>query len=277
VVVTRSKRRNDRKFDSMRFNDAATNMRRMRPKAMDTVTPSARRAPSDKSRAGSREVPKMTSPDRVVDAIIRSIRSGNFVPGQRLIEADLTRDYQVSRGPVREALKRLAAEGVVTLTRHRGAYVRAMSRVEVRDSLMVLEALVGLMANLAARRIGEDDNAERMLDAHRRLAAFKNDGGTAAFLDERRSFYDTIIQIGGNIELKRMLPLMQIHLLRMQFQAYITPRDREKQFKEYETITEAILSGDAVRAQKVSGLHVRRTRLSLMRLPDEAFPAIRAT
>jgi DNA-binding GntR family transcriptional regulator len=74
-----------------------------------------------------------------------------------------------------------------------------------------------------------------------------------------------------------MLPLMQIHLLRMQFQAYITPRDREKQFKEYETITETILSGDAVRAQKVAGLHVRRTRLSLMRLPDEAFPAIRAS
>jgi DNA-binding GntR family transcriptional regulator len=109
------------------------------------------------------------------------------------------------------------------------------------------------------------------------LLAFRDDGGTAAFLDERRRFYDTIIQIGGNLELKRMLPLMQIHLLRMQFQAYITPRDREKQFKEYETITETILSEDAMRAQKVAGLHIRRTRLSLMRLPDEAFPAIRTS
>jgi DNA-binding GntR family transcriptional regulator len=116
-----------------------------------------------------------------------------------------------------------------------------------------------------------------MGEAHERLLAFRDDGGTAAFLDERRRFYDTIIQIGGNLELKRMLPLMQIHLLRMQFQAYITPRDREKQFKEYETITETILSGDAMRAQKVAGLHIRRTRLSLMRLPDEAFPAIRTS
>jgi DNA-binding GntR family transcriptional regulator len=74
-----------------------------------------------------------------------------------------------------------------------------------------------------------------------------------------------------------MLPLMQIHLLRMQFQAYITPRDREKQFKEYETITDTILRGEAMRAQKVAGLHIRRTRLSLMRLPDEAFPAIRSS
>jgi DNA-binding GntR family transcriptional regulator len=226
-------------------------------------------------KAEAAERANMTSPDRVVDSIIRAIRAGVYVPGQRLIEADLTRDYQVSRGPVREALKRLAAEGVLTLTRHRGAYVRSLSRAEVRDSLMVLEVLVGLMAKLAAKRIGEGDNAERMRVAHQRLLGFASDGGTAAFLDERRSFYDTILQIGGNHELQRMLPLMQIHLLRMQFQAYITPRDREKQFAEYKTITETILSGDGLRSEKVAALHVRRTRLSLMRLPDQAFPSIR--
>ena len=232
----------------------------------------ARRA---KAEAEAAERANMTSPDRVVDSIIRAIRAGVYVPGQRLIEADLTRDYQVSRGPVREALKRLAAEGVLTLTRHRGAYVRSMTREEVRDSLLVLEVLVGLMAKLAAKRIHQDDNAERMREAYRRLLAFQYDRGTAAFLDERRSFYDTILQIGGNHELQRMLPLMQIHLLRMQFQAYITPRDREKQFAEYKTITETILSGDGLRSEKVASLHLRRTRLSLMRLPDHAFPSIR--
>ena len=240
---------------------------------MATSKPALRRQAAEAEQAAARA--EMTSPERVVDAILRAIRAGTYVPGQRLIEADLTRDYQVSRGPVREALKRLAAEGVLTLTRHRGAYVRALSRAEVHDSLMVLEVLVGLMAKLAAKHIGVDDHAARMRAAFQRLLAFKSDGGTAAFLDERRSFYDTILQIGGNHELLRMLPLMQIHLLRMQFQAYITPRDREKQFAEYQTITETILSGDGVRAEKVAALHVRRTRLSLMRLPDEAFPTLR--
>jgi len=251
---------------------------------IDTATSKAPTRPSRDSKSSEprertaehRERTKMTSPDRVVDAIIRGIRAGHYVPGQRLIEADLTRDHSVSRGPVREALKRLAAEGVLTLTRHRGAYVRALSRVEVRDSLVVLEALVGLMASLAAKHIEDGDNAARMREAHKRLLAFKSDGNMPAFLDERRSFYDTIIQIGGNHELKRIMPLMQIHLLRMQFQSYITPRDREKQFKEYQTITDMILAGDAPRAQKVASLHVRRTRLSLMRLPDEAFPQVRS-
>lgn len=215
---------------------------------------------------------KMTSPDRVVDAITRNLRTGIYVPGQRLIEADLTQGFNVSRGPVREALKRLAAEGILTLTRNRGAYVRTMSRTEVNDSLVVLETLVGLMAELAARRIREDNNVSRVREAIKRLLAFKDDTGTAAFLEARRDFYDVIAQIGDNHELIRILPLMQIHLLRMQFQSYITPPDREKQFKEYTTITEAILAGDAIRARKVAGLHVRRTRLSLMRLPEEAFP-----
>jgi DNA-binding GntR family transcriptional regulator len=243
---------------------------------MDSVTlTSPRRAAREAKARKHRGGVKMTAPDRVVDAIIRSIRAGSYVPGQRLIEADLTRNYQVSRGPVREALKRLAAEGVLTRTQNRGTYVRALSRVEVRDSLIVLETLVGLMASLAAKQIKEDSNASRMRDAYKRLLAFKDDGGTAAFLDERRSFYDTIVEIGGNHELKRILPLMQIHLLRMQFQSYITPRDREQQFKEYQAIAESILFANAKRAEKTAALHIRRTRLSLIKLPDEAFPTIR--
>jgi DNA-binding GntR family transcriptional regulator len=233
-----------------------------------------RSAPRKSDGTVERERAKMTSPDRVVDAITRNLRAGVFVPGQRLIEADLTKELRVSRGPVREALKRLAAEGVLTVTRNRGAYVRALSRVEVRDSLVVLEALVGVMADLAARRISENDNAVRMRECFKRLLTFRDDGGTAAFLDARRYFYDTIMQIGGNHELMRILPLMQIHLLRMQFQAYITPRDRDKQFKEYTAIVDTILAGNGARARRAASSHIRRTRLSLMRLPDEAFPTV---
>jgi DNA-binding GntR family transcriptional regulator len=243
---------------------------------MDSITsPARRRAAREPAPAKQRGAIKLTAPDRVVEAIIRSVRAGTYVPGQRLIEADLTRDHQVSRGPVREALKRLAAEGVLTRTQNRGTYVRALSRVEVHDSLVVLETLVGLMANLAAKQIKDGNNASRMRDAYKRLLSFKNDGAAAAFLEERRSFYDTMVEIGGNRELKRILPLMQIHLLRMQFQSYITPRDREQQFDEYKAIADAILSGDAKRAEVTGTLHVRRTRQSLMKLPDEAFPTIR--
>lgn len=213
----------------------------------------------------------LSSPDRVVDAIVRGIRAGIYAPGQRLIEADLTRDLSVSRGPVREALKRLAAEGVVSLTRHRGAYIRALSRDEVNDSLVILEVLTGLMARLAAKQIVIGENAAKMREALDRLLAFRETGGSAAFLEERRRFYDTLIEIGGNRQLRRILPVMQIHLLRMQFHSYTTLRDREKQFVEYTAISKAVLSSNPGEAERVMRAHIRRTRIRLSRLPDEAF------
>jgi len=214
------------------------------------------------------------SPDRVVEAIVRGIRSGVYAPGQRLIEADLTRDVGVSRGPVREAFKRLAAEGVLTSTPNRGVYVRALSRSEVRDSLVIVEVLLGLMARLAAKRIGDADNAERMQQAFDRIWAFKDHGAALAFVAERQKFYETIGEISGNRAFRGMLPLMQLHLLRMQFQSYVTPKERERQFNDYRLIAEAILAGDARRAERLIKLHAKRTRIFQIRLPDEAFPAM---
>src|SRR5258707_3879462 len=80
-------------------------------------------------------------PDIVVNAIIRGVHAGRLVPGQRLVEADLTPNLGVSRGPVREALKRLAAEGIVTLNRHRGAFLPATTCAEAHDTLMLLQSL----------------------------------------------------------------------------------------------------------------------------------------
>ncbi|MCU0789571.1 MAG: GntR family transcriptional regulator [Nitratireductor sp.] len=214
---------------------------------------------------------KASSPEIVVNAIVKGVRAGRLVPGQRLVEADLTRNLGVSRGPVREALKRLAAEGVVTLNRNRGAYIRALSRDEVRDMLIVLEALTGLMARLAAKHIGSGENRASFERQYKRLMAFEEQGDSIAFLDQRRDFYDTLIRMGGNGELGRLMPLMQIHLLRLQFQSYVTREQREKQFLEYEAISQAVLAGDQNRAERLMKLHIRRTRMVLERLPEEAY------
>ncbi|QJX02130.1 GntR family transcriptional regulator [Alcanivorax sp. IO_7] len=109
-------------------------------------------------RAEDTASPPLSSPDAVIEAICKGIGSGRYVPGQRLVEADLTRELGVSRGPVREALKRLAAERIITLTRHKGAYIRSLGREEVRDLLQNIEVLLGLAARLAAQRIDQADH-----------------------------------------------------------------------------------------------------------------------
>ena len=212
-----------------------------------------------------------SSPDVVVDAILSGIRAGWLVPGQRLVEADLTHSLNVSRGPVREALKRLAAEGVVTLSQNRGAYVRALTRKEVIDMLTVLEVITGLTAKLATYAMRAGTLRDEFRRAHEVLIGFRELGDSIDFMEARRHYYDVLLRAGGNEELKRAMPLMQIHLLRLQFQQRVPGEDRAKQFREYERITEAVLSGDATRAERMTRLHIRRPRMTLSRLPEAAF------
>jgi DNA-binding GntR family transcriptional regulator len=212
-----------------------------------------------------------SSPDKVVAAITEGVLRRRYVPGQRLIEADLTHEFKVSRGTIREALKKLAAEGVVTLTPHRGAYVRSMSRPAAYKLLRVLEYLTSLMASLAAEQIAQGDNRRRFQRALASLLSYRTGGLQDDFVEERRLFYRTLLDIGGNAELARVMPLTHIHLFRMQFHSLMSANDLASQFAEYEQIGKAILSGDPKAAERFMRQHIRRTEKRISRLPDEAF------
>jgi DNA-binding GntR family transcriptional regulator len=215
--------------------------------------------------------PSKSSPDVVVDAILSGIRSGRLVPGQRLVEADLTHSLNISRGPIREALKRLAAEGIVTLNQNRGAYVRSLSKSEVSDLLKVVEMVTGLVARLATQSIRNGYLREEFRRVGAELLAFEALGDSLACMEKRRDFYDVLISASKNVELQRIMPLMQIHLLRLQFQTHLTAADRKKQFQEYRAMIDTVLSGNANRAERLTRIHIRRTRLSISRLPEDAF------
>jgi len=215
--------------------------------------------------------PAKSSPDVVVDAILSGIRSGRLAPGQRLVEADLTHSLSISRGPIREALKRLAAEGIVTLNQNRGAYVRSLSQKEVADLLKVIEVVTGLVARLATKSISTGHLREAFIKVSDELMEFEKLGDSLAFMEKRREFYDVLIAASDNIELQRIMPLMQIHLMRLQFQTRLTASDRRKQFMEYRAMARTVLAGDAALAERLTRIHIRRTRLSISRLPDDAF------
>ncbi len=211
----------------------------------------------------------VSSPDSIVGEILRGLYSGRYVPGQRLIEADLTREYKVSRGSIREALKRLAAEGVVSLNLHRGAYIRALSRGEVKDVLTIIEVLTGLAARLAAEHIHADGNEAAMRDATEQVVAAAR-SGFIEFVRARDRFYRRLIRIGGNRELGRMLPPMHVHLVRTQFRRYGSVREEER-VGEYEQILAAVLKGDPAAAEQAARQHVRNTADLIQLLPDELF------
>lgn len=207
--------------------------------------------------------------DRAVDWITAAILAGRMVPAQKLIEADISDALGISRGPVREALKRLEAQGVVVLSRHRGAYVRAFSRADTADLLVILEALTGVMARAAAEAIARGADGAELRAA---LGQLSGEDGSGGLIRQRRHFYDALIAIGGNSHLAAIMPLMRIHLLRLQVQPWFTAADLKDRTAEYTAITEAVLAGDPKAAEQAMRRHMQRMTARLQRLPDEAFP-----
>ena len=197
-----------------------------------------------------------SSPDLIFREIVQGLYDGSYVPGQRLVEVDLTQRWGVGRGTVREALSRLAAEGIVVLNRHRGATIRVLDRSEMQDMLAVLEMMIGMAARLAAQRIDEAGNRARFGESFDALLAFRSRPDSFELLQARNRFYRTLSVVGGNRELQALMSRMHVHLLRVQLRALHVGLVTER-FEDYARIGEAVLAGDARRAELAGRRHVR--------------------
>lgn len=213
--------------------------------------------------------------DAVFRDIVRGLYEGRFVPGQRLAEPDLVHDYGVSRGSVREALKRLAADGLVNLHLHRGAHIRQLSRKETRDILALLEVLIGLSARLTADRIADRHVAALFSQRYQELMSYQERSDSFDFVRARNRFYRVMVDIPDNAELRRILPSLKVHLLRVQVRSHQLEPGIER-FADYRRIGAAVLAADPGGADRAGRRHVRRIATALERLPERAFAAVGA-
>ncbi|WP_184067640.1 GntR family transcriptional regulator [Sphingosinicella soli] len=199
--------------------------------------------------------------EQVVRSIICGLYDGRYTPGQRLKEIDLTKSMHVSRGPVREALNRLAASGIVSLTLQRGAQVRRLSRDEAIGILVIVQSLVGIAARFAAERAGVEDS-ERLNAALNRLVHFDPASNAPEHALARDHFYATLTDVSGNAELKRILPTVQIHLIRTQFRAEMAVTHRHRH-DDYRRITKGVMAGKPAAAENAAKAHIARAIAAL--------------
>jgi DNA-binding GntR family transcriptional regulator len=209
--------------------------------------------------------------EKVTDAIIHGIRAGIFVPGQHLLEPDLTRRLGISRGSLREALKHLAAAGIVTLNHFRGAYISTLDRKSVLDLLDTLEPLARLAARLAAQNCDSAQKQQAMREAAIAIEAASRSLNRARYLDQRRHFYNTMIELGGNRELARVIPLSRTDLFRAQVEIVQTEQQRQRHAAGYQRIAKAIIESEPAAAERAVQKHFVGTRQTMQELPPEAF------
>ena len=207
--------------------------------------------------------PVLASASEIVfSGITNGLVLQKFVPGQRLVEADLAVQFGVGRNSVREALHRLAAEGVVDIIRHKGAVIRSLSQRETMDVLDVAERMMGLLARSAARGISNGQSPQELQSALDRLIAANDGNDSTAFSNARRAFYRALLDTGGSRELRRLFP--SIHMPIVYAQHRLTGLQKIR-LRDYLIIGMAILDGDEIGADTAGATHVRNVREEISR------------
>ncbi len=192
----------------------------------------------------------------VEDKLRSAICSGRFKPGQRLVERELCELIDVSRTSVREALRQLEAEGLVTSIPYRGPVVSTISVEEARQLYAVRALLEGFAGQSFAER-GSDAEIAALKTVVDRLEEVVTRGGDRqALIDAKTEFYNVLMQGGGNIFVRQMLGMMHNRITLLRVTSMTQGGRLLKSMEEIKAIYHAIAARDGAGARKACVRHI---------------------
>jgi DNA-binding GntR family transcriptional regulator len=194
--------------------------------------------------------------ERVEDYLRDAIMQGHVAGGDRLREAELCLKLAVSRSTLREALRTLEAERLVTIEPHRGPSVARMTEKDAREIYAVRALLEGLAAHEFAR-LASPAQVAALREQVRALQALRASDDRAQLLRAKRRFYDVLLTGSGNDLVREMLlgMLSRINLLRAT--SFARSERLAESLQEIDAMCCAIESRDAAGAQRAAEQHVR--------------------
>lgn len=197
--------------------------------------------------------------DVVFEAMREAILTQILRPGERLMEIELAEDMGVSRTPIREAIKKLVAEGFVTLEPRRGAYVAELSTDDVRELYEIRTGLEILACGLAAHRADQEeieDIVRYVSKANDQLRS-QNITGTVGI---DIGFHDLIYKATHNERLIAMLYKISAQVYRIRASSIQLPGRKEQSLEEHRQIAEAISLRDVSLARRLAQKHIENAR-----------------
>ncbi|HDI3237477.1 TPA: GntR family transcriptional regulator [Vibrio cholerae] len=203
-----------------------------------------------------------TKSENLTEYLIEAIVEGQLAPGSKISEPELAKQFQVSRGPLREALMRVEGLGLIERIPHIGARVIQLSPTKLVELYAVREALEGMAARLAARNITEIELAglESLLSTHS-THIDQVEGASYFHQQGDFDFHYRIIQASRNQQLIGLLCDELYHLLRMY--RYQSPRSHSRPveaLEEHKFILRAIRQRDEELAEMLMRRHISRSR-----------------
>lgn len=202
--------------------------------------------------------------DVVFQTLRQAIVTGEFSPGERLMEIKLANKLGVSRTPVREAIRMLELEGLVVMIPRRGAEVARITEKDLRDALEVRTAIEELSVELACARIDEEGK-EKLKRACMEFKEAIDTKHVQNIVDGDVKFHDVIFELTQN---ERLINLA--HNLREQVYRYRVEYVKDFSYhdilvKEHYDITNAILMNDVATAKEIMRKHLYNQELIVIK------------
>jgi DNA-binding GntR family transcriptional regulator len=195
-------------------------------------------------------------PDAVASALREAILNGDLEPGAWLREAEVARELNVSRTPVRDAFRMLAAEGLVSINVNQGAIVTPMTSDDILELYVMRESLEGLATRLAAKR-----SPQRCLEEFSPIIADMKKAAKSADIKELSrlnfAFHAVIRDAAGNRYLGRALTQVQNAARRFPDPTLGLPGRVTESMDEHLAIADAITQGDSATAERLAMEHMR--------------------
>lgn len=204
-------------------------------------------------------MPRQGLHEEVVSRLRLRIVEGQIAPGAKLNERELSESLQVSRTPLREAIKMLAAEGLVELLPNRGAVAAQLSRQDVVDAFEVIAGLEGMSGELAAARITEAELSEIRASHYEMLAAFTR-RDLPAYYRLNAHIHQSINAAARNPVLAQTYRSVNARLQALRFRSNFDERKWGIAVQEHEMMVDRLAArdGPALRALLVQHLENKR-------------------
>lgn len=214
-------------------------------------------------------IPRASLHEQVAQRLRQMLVEGQIAPGAKLNERELSELLQVSRTPLREAIKMLAAEGLVELLPNRGAVAVSLSEADVFNTFEVIAGLEGLSGELAAERITPAELAEIQAMHFEMMAAYTR-GDLPAYYAINMGIHRAINAAAKNPVLTAVYTQVNARLQALRFRSNQDGEKWKRAVKEHEKMVEALAAHDGAALRDVLQLHMRQKRDVVLQLMRDA-------
>jgi DNA-binding GntR family transcriptional regulator len=200
---------------------------------------------------------------KVYRVLKSKIIKGSFKPGAKLLEARIAEQMGISRTPVREAMRILAAEGFVTLNPNQGVVVRSVSAKDIREVLQIHSVLEGLATSLSCEVINEEDLKE-LENCVNKMEKLVNKKDSSVYSEVDLEFHELIVNTCRNKRLIQMRKNISDQAQRYRVSSLNIPRRLKESLKEHQKILETFKTKDPKKANSMSQKHIKNALKNIL-------------